>query len=54
MDVGFFLSEVVMEKEINAGYEIIDRQKAGSTWINVNKVDRKKRKNHVIINNASF
>ena len=23
-------------------------------WINVNKVDRKKRKNHVIINNASF
>ena len=28
-----FLSEVVMEKEINAGYEIIDRKKAGSTEI---------------------
>ena len=28
-----FLSEVVMEKEINAGYEIIDRQRVGSTEI---------------------
>lgn len=28
-----FLSEVAMEKEINVGYEITDRQKAGSTEI---------------------
>ena len=32
MDVGFCL-EVIMAKEINAGYEILDRQRVGSTEV---------------------
>ena len=47
-------ARVKLLEEDSSHCDMCDKTKKKEQWINVNKVDRKKRKNHVIINNASF
>ena len=50
------MQEYISKTDRIQGYirEVLADEKKHSTWINVNKVDSKKRKNHTDINIASF